>query len=123
MYKEYPLLSAVIKEWPGTVIDWVYEEILDKQPDKLKELLTLTKKQNYTEVLNEYEGSTLEELFEELEVPKTVYDVTYFRKDGDVIDTTQIDEENNELAWELFKEFGHTKQDGDYLEFEEVDED
>lgn len=43
---EYPLLKAVIEEWPGTVIDDTYEEILNEKPEQLKELLTLTKKSN-----------------------------------------------------------------------------
>jgi hypothetical protein len=49
-----------------------------------------------------------------------VYDVTYFDKDGEQIDQTQIDEKNEVLAWELFAEFGHTKEPGMYLEWEEA---
>lgn len=51
-----------------------------------------------------------------------VYNVTYFDKDGEQIDQTQIDEKNEELAWELFAEFGHTKEPGIYLEWEEVED-
>jgi hypothetical protein len=56
-----------------------------------------------------------------------VWNVSFFDKDGEQIDQTQIDEKKPKLAWELFKEFGHTKEKGMYLEweedFEEVDED
>lgn len=51
-----------------------------------------------------------------------VYNVTYFKTDGEQIDSTQIDEKSEQLAWELFSEFGHTKQEGDYIEFEPVSE-
>ena len=55
-----------------------------------------------------------------------VYNVAYFDADGEYIDCTQIDENNEEFAWELFKEFGHEKKEGYYLTFdfqgtEEVD--
>lgn len=57
---------------------------------------------------------------------KTVYNVSYLNKDGELIDQTQIDEKSAKLAWELFKEFGHKKKKGDYLEWsedkEEVDD-
>jgi hypothetical protein len=62
----YPLISAVIVEWPNTVIDETYEEILNEKPEQLAELLTLTKKETYEQVLVEYEGYTLEELIEVL---------------------------------------------------------
>lgn len=54
---------------------------------------------------------------------KTVYNVFYFDKDGEQIDQTQIDEKKAKLAWELFKEFGHTKKKGMYLEWEKTTED
>ena len=47
----------------------------------------------------------------------TVYNVSYLDKDGKLIDQTQIDEKSAKLAWELYKEFGHTKKKGDYLEW------
>jgi hypothetical protein len=47
-----------------------------------------------------------------------VYNVSFFRKNGDLIDCTQIDENNEKFAWELFEEFGHQKEEGDYLEFD-----
>lgn len=53
----------------------------------------------------------------------TVYNVFYFDKDGEQIDQTQIDEKSPKLAWELFKEFGHTKKKGMYIEWEEDEED
>jgi hypothetical protein len=53
---------------------------------------------------------------------QTVYNVFYFDKDGEQIDQTQIDEKSSKLAWELFKEFGHTKEKGMYLKWEEEEE-
>jgi hypothetical protein len=53
-------------------------------------------------------------------VQGVVFNVKYFNKEGEQIDQTQIDEKNNELAWQLFKEFGHEK-DGHTLLFEEVE--
>jgi hypothetical protein len=53
---------------------------------------------------------------------QTVYNVSFLDKDGEQIDQTQIDEKSDELAWELFKEFGHTKEKGMYLEWEEEEE-
>ena len=56
-----------------------------------------------------------------------VWNVFYFDKNGEQIDQTQIDEKKAKLAWELFKEFGHIKKKGMYIEWEEdteeVDED
>jgi len=51
------------------------------------------------------------------------YNVSYFDKDGELIDSTQIDEKDEKLAWGLFEEFGHKKEKGTYLEFEEVEVD
>lgn len=51
-----------------------------------------------------------------------VYNVAYFKASGEQIDSTQIDEKSEQLAWELFKEFGHTKEEGDYIEFEATTE-
>ena len=59
----------------------------------------------------------------ETDEPKKVFDGTYFDKNDEVIDTTQIDEDNKTLAWELFKEFGHKKKKGTYLEITEGKED
>ena len=55
--------------------------------------------------------------------PKKVFNVTYYDSHNEVIDSTQIDEKSRPLAWELFKEFGHTRKKGTYLEFEETTED
>jgi hypothetical protein len=56
---------------------------------------------------------------------KRVWDVTYLDENGESIDSTQIDEKRAKLAWELFAEFGHTKQRGYKLEWtpawEEID--
>jgi hypothetical protein len=54
---------------------------------------------------------------------KTVWNVSFLDENGEVIDSTQIDEKSSELAWELFAEFGHTKKDGYTLEWEETTED
>jgi hypothetical protein len=51
-----------------------------------------------------------------------VWNVYFFNKDDEQIDKTQIDEKDETLAWDLFKEFGHTKKKGDYLEWEEDEE-
>lgn len=40
------------------------------------------------------------------------YNVFYFDGEGELIDQTQIDENNEDLAWELFNEFGHIRKDG-----------
>jgi hypothetical protein len=57
---------------------------------------------------------------------KRVWDVAFTNKDGKVIDITQIDEKKASLAWELFEEFGHTKQKGDKIlwqpDWEEIEE-
>ena len=53
---------------------------------------------------------------------QTVYNVSLLDKDGEQIDQTQIDEKSDELAWELFAEFGHTKEAGMYLDWEEEEE-
>lgn len=53
---------------------------------------------------------------------KMVYNVSYMDKEGEVVDSTQVDEKDEELAWDLFREFGHTKKPGMYLEWEKVKE-
>ncbi len=57
---------------------------------------------------------------------KRVFNVSYLDKEGEIIDKTQIDEKSAKLAWELFKEFGHTKEKGMKLswekDWEEIDE-
>ncbi len=54
---------------------------------------------------------------------KTVYNVFFFNKKGEQIEQTQIDEKNEQLAWDLFKEFGRRRNAGTYLEWEEDEED
>lgn len=54
---------------------------------------------------------------------KTVYNVYFLDKDEEVIDQTQVDEKKAKLAWDLFKEFGHTRTKGMKLEWEETTED
>lgn len=58
-------------------------------------------------------------------ISKKVWNVSFFDKDGEFIDETQIDEQNEDLAWILFAEFGHTKQPGMYVEWTEewIDDD
>jgi hypothetical protein len=51
------------------------------------------------------------------------YNVNYLTADGEIIDETQVDENDEQLIWDLFKEFGHTISDGVYYEVEEVEED
>jgi hypothetical protein len=51
-----------------------------------------------------------------------VWNVFYYTKDDELIDQTQIDEKSAKLAWELLEEFGHKKKKGDYLEWEEDEE-
>ena len=51
-----------------------------------------------------------------------VYNIDYLRKNGDVIDSTQLDENNPELIWDMFNEFGHERKKGDYYEVEETTE-
>lgn len=53
-----------------------------------------------------------------MQTKNKVYNV-YYSQDGEQIEQTQIDENNEELAWELFKEFGHERNDGSGLVFEE----
>jgi len=40
--------------------------------------------------------------------PKIVYNIDYYEGD-ELIDSTQIDELNEELIWDLYKEFGHER--------------
>lgn len=52
-----------------------------------------------------------------------VFNVDLKRKDGDLVDSTQVDEINEEYAKELFYyEFGIEKREGDYLIFTETTE-
>ncbi|HXB41244.1 MAG TPA: hypothetical protein VNZ49_11930 [Bacteroidia bacterium] len=53
---------------------------------------------------------------------KTVYNVSYYNSVGELLDQTQIDENNEELAWELFAEFGHTRRKGYTVEIEPTEE-
>ncbi len=50
------------------------------------------------------------------------FNIYYFNSEGEQLDQTQIDENNEELAWMLFEEFGHTRQTGDRIEVEQVNE-
>lgn len=52
-----------------------------------------------------------------------VFTVSLFRKDGSFIDSTQVDEENEQLAKDLlYTEFGNDSLEGDYFEFEPTTE-
>lgn len=53
---------------------------------------------------------------------KIVYNVIYLDSNGDEIDSTQLDEKDEKLAWSLFKEFGHDKKPDIYLEWEKTTE-
>lgn len=68
---------------------------------------------------------TSKERNEEATIVVGVWNVFYYDKNGEVMDITQIDEKDEELAWSLFEEFGHERKEGDYLDFvattEEVD--
>ena len=44
-----------------------------------------------------------------------------FIRDEEVLDQTEVDENDEELIWGLFSEFGHTRQEGDSYEVEEID--
>lgn len=48
------------------------------------------------------------------------YRVTYFDAEDCVVDTTEIDENDENFAWELFAEFGHVKTDKHSLTIEPV---
>ena len=50
--------------------------------------------------------------------PKIVYNIAYYEGD-ELIDSTQIDELSDELIWDLFEEFGHTKTNKSRFEVEE----
>ena len=47
----------------------------------------------------------------------TVYSICYFEGDT-FIDATQIDELDEELIWDLYKEFGHIRTDKTRFEVE-----
>jgi hypothetical protein len=51
---------------------------------------------------------------------RTVYNVTYLNGNDKVIDTTQIDERSESVAWDLFKEFGHKRTPKTRIEFEDA---
>lgn len=51
---------------------------------------------------------------------KTVWNVAFLDENGEHIDDTQIDEKSSKLAWQLFKEFGHTKKKGYTLEWNAI---
>ena len=51
-----------------------------------------------------------------------VWNVYYYDKEGELIDQTQVDEKDEKLAWDLFKEFGHKKSPGIHLKWEETTE-
>lgn len=60
----FKVLKAVTKQFPNTIIDSGYEEYLNEEPNQvtLLALLAITGKDNYKELLEEYEGFTIEQL-------------------------------------------------------------
>jgi len=104
-----------------------------KKKKELKDKLTgLENKLQWGEYLISEEYTTFQdELFDEvvafakglgfdLESEPTSYNVTYLDKDGEVIDTTEIDENNKELARSLYKEFGHDPKQLDRIDIEQL---
>lgn len=63
---KFPLLSTITKESPGTVIDSNWFDIMEEEGSELlvKELQVITALSTNDEILAEYEGYTVEELFE-----------------------------------------------------------
>lgn len=57
----YPLLSKIVHDTPETVIDHVWEDYLSEEV--LAELKLLTGLKSYRKILAEWEGATIEELF------------------------------------------------------------
>lgn len=50
---------------------------------------------------------------------KKVFNISYLSATGEHIDDTQVDELNDEMIWDLFKEFGHERKEGYYWELDE----
>ncbi len=49
-----------------------------------------------------------------------VWEVSIIGADGEVKDSTELDEKDDDLAWTIFKESGYEFEEGDTLEWEEV---
>lgn len=49
-----------------------------------------------------------------------VWQVAIIGADGEVKDSTELDEKDDELAWTIFKESGYEFEEGDTLEWEEM---
>ena len=49
-----------------------------------------------------------------------VWEVSIIGADGEVKDSTELDEKDDELAWTIFKESGYEFEEGDTLEWEEM---
>lgn len=49
-----------------------------------------------------------------------VWQVAIIGADGEVKDSTELDEKDDELAWTIFKESGYEFEEGDTLEWEEI---
>ena len=60
MNQKYPHLQKIKQDFPGTVIDDVWEEIIS--PEALAELKEITGLKSYEEILKEHEGTTVEEM-------------------------------------------------------------
>lgn len=59
---KYPALREIVKEYPGTVIDDVWEDIITLKV--FKELKNLTGLKTYKKLLKEFEGYTVEEILD-----------------------------------------------------------
>ena len=49
-----------------------------------------------------------------------IWQVAVIGADGEVKDSTELDEKDDELAWTIFKESGYEFEEGDTLEWEEM---
>lgn len=109
------------------VKDWIRENTpdkyhntsLDEIPDAI---FTPKQRQEKKNLLYRFESEAYSKGGSMSKGGKTVYNVTFFDKDGEELDNTQVDEKDEKLAWDLFKEFGHDKKPGMYLEWEKTTE-
>jgi hypothetical protein len=65
-------------------------------------------------------GNKILEELGEIKPAPTVFNVALLDENKNLIDDTQIDEYNEDLAWSVFTESGHEKKEGYTLEFDEI---